>query len=281
MEENDWQLLRFILLWLVFPFMEFSVYKKKYTRLLATDFSPFFHLHCYRQVASVFTFMLDYSVRLLIFKRFRSIETKKLHVRIVVPKLQCLILLVTRRDVQLEHCIIPNVTISPKNLKLVSFTILLWNTASQKLDVTFKCKLCYQQFPEIYALRQHRNTQHGMQIGSGTRDVNVKHIVGVVEDHRLREELRSCQHFMVDSELKKARHKVFKYAVETLNGTMVNEKIGHFLNNLQCAAKVNLAFGFVSKIMEDGGFRYFYAHENNTLLHRSKLVCTFEDLAKL
>ena len=54
-----------------------------------------------------------------------------------------------------------------------------------KPDVTFKCKLCYQEFPGFYALRQHGNTQHGMQIGSGTRDVDVEHIVGDVEDHRL------------------------------------------------------------------------------------------------
>ena len=58
----------------------------------------------------------------------------------------------------------------------------------QKPEVTFKCRLCYQEFPGFYALRQHRNTQHGMEIGSGTRDVDVEHIVGDVEDHKLREE---------------------------------------------------------------------------------------------
>ena len=120
-----------------------------------------------------------------------------------------------------------------------------------------------------------------MQIGSGTRDVDVEHIVGDVDDHKLREELRFCQHFLVDSELERARHKVFNYAVETLNETIVNEKLDHFFNNLKCAAKVNLAFGFILKKIEDGGFRYFYAHENNTLLDRSKLVCTHDDLAKL
>ena len=67
-----------------------------------------------------------------------------------------------------------------------------------KPDITFKCKLCYQKCPGFYALRQHGNTQHGMQIGSRTRDVDVEHIVGDVEDHSLREELRSCQHFLVD-----------------------------------------------------------------------------------
>ena len=33
-----------------------------------------------------------------------------------------------------------------------------------KPEVTFKCKLCYQEFPGFYALRQHRNTQYGMQM---------------------------------------------------------------------------------------------------------------------
>ena len=92
-----------------------------------------------------------------------------------------------------------------------------------------------------------------MQIGSETREVVVGHIVGDVEDHRLTEELRSCQHCFVDSEL----------------------------DNFKCAAKVKLAFGSILKNIEGGGCRYFYAHENNTLLDRSKLACTHDDLAKL
>ena len=109
-----------------------------------------------------------------------------------------------------------------------------------------------------------------MRIGSGTIDVNLEHIVGDVEDHSLREELPSCQQFLVDSELERARHKVFNYAVETFNETIVNEKRDHFFNNLKCAAKLKLAFGSILKNIE-GGFRYFYAHENNTKLDRCKL----------
>ena len=119
--------------------------------------------------------------------------------------------------------------------------------SAPKLDVTFKCKLCYQTFPGFNALRQYRNTQFGMHIGSRTRNVDVEHIVADVDDHRLREELRSCQHFLVDSELERARHEVFNYAVETLKETIVNEKLDHFLSNLKCAAKVNLAFDFILK----------------------------------
>ena len=153
--------------------------------------------------------------------------------------------------------------------------------STSKPDVTFKCNLCYQELPGFYALRQHRNTQHEMQIGSGTRDVDVEHIVGDVACHRLRDELRRCQHLLVDSELERTRHKVFNYAVEILNKTLVNEKLDLFLNNLKCAAKVSLVVGFVLKNIEHAGFRYFYAHENNNLLDRSKLVCTYDDLAKL
>ena len=40
-------------------------------------------------------------------------------------------------------------------------------------------------------------------------------------------------------------------------------------------------FWFILNNIEDGGFRCFYAHENKTLLDRSKLVCSHEDLAKL
>ena len=109
--------------------------------------------------------------------------------------------------------------------------------SAPKFDITFNCKLCYQEFPGFYALRQHRNTQHGMQIGSGTRDVDVEHRVGDVEDHRFREELRSCQHSLVDFELERARHKVFNYAVETLNETIVNGKLDHFFQQIEMQQK--------------------------------------------
>ena len=120
-----------------------------------------------------------------------------------------------------------------------------------------------------------------MQFESRTRDVDVEDIVGDIEDHRLREELRSCQHFLVDSELEKAKHKVLNYAIENLNAKIVDEKLDKFFNNLKCAVKVNLTFGFILRKLEKGGFRYFYAHQINALLDRSKLVCTRDKSEKL
>ena len=85
----------------------------------------------------------------------------------------------------------------------------------------------------------------------------------------------------MELELERSRHKVFNYAVETLNETIVNEKLDHFFSNLKCAAKVNLTFGFIVKDIEDGGFRYLTAREKDTLVDRSKFECTHDDLAKL
>ena len=85
--------------------------------------------------------------------------------------------------------------------------------------------------------------------------MDVEHIVGDVEDHSLREELRSCQHFLVDFELEKARHRVFNYAVETFNETIVNKKLDRFFSNLKSAPKVNLTFDFILKNSEERGFR--------------------------
>ena len=97
----------------------------------------------------------------------------------------------------------------------------------------------------------------------------------------LQEGLRSFQHFLVESDHDCARNKVFSLGIDDLNARLVEEKFDPFFHNLKCAAKVNLAFAFIFKYIEDWGFRYFYAHENNTLLDRSNLVCTRHDMAKL
>ena len=68
----------------------------------------------------------------------------------------------------------------------------------------------------------------------------------------LKEELRSCQYILVDSELERARHKIINYATEKPNEEIVDEKFDHFFNILRCAAKVNLAFGLILKNKENG-----------------------------
>ena len=146
---------------------------------------------------------------------------------------------------------------------------------------TYKCNLCHAQFPGFYALRQHKNTQHGKQIGFGASNIDVEDIVEDVDDQSLREELQSCRHFLVDSEIQKGRHSVFDFAVNNLTAQVIKEKLDRVLDKLKCVAKLNLALGFILKNIEDRKFRYFHAHENNTLLEQSKLVSNKDDMAKL
>ena len=47
--------------------------------------------------------------------------------------------------------------------------------------ITYKCKLCHAEFRGFYALRQHKNTQHGTQIGFGVNNTDVEDIVGGVD----------------------------------------------------------------------------------------------------
>ena len=87
---------------------------------------------------------------------------------------------------------------------------------------------------------------------------------------------------MVDSEFKKKRRQsVFNFVVNNLTAQNIEEKLDRVLDTLKCAAKPNLALGFILKNIKDGKFRYFYAHENKTLLEQSKLVSNKDDMAKL
>ena len=142
---------------------------------------------------------------------------------------------------------------------------------------TYKCKLCHAESPGFYALRQQKYTQHGTQIGFGPNNIDVEDIVGDVDDQSLREELESCKHFSTDTEIKNGRHRIFNIAVSSFDTSLLNDKLDYVFKELNCAAKVNLAFGFVLKNIEDGMCRYFYAHENNTIMERLKIAGTTDD----
>ena len=127
------------------------------------------------------------------------------------------------------------------------------SAAASKISHT--CKECHAEFHGFYALRQHKNTQHGTQIGFGASNIDVEDIVGDVDDQRLREVLQSCRHFLVDSEIQKGRHSVFNFVVNNLTAHVIEEKLDRVLDKLKCAAKLNLALGFILKNIEDRKFR--------------------------
>ena len=199
----------------------------------------------------------------------------------MAPKLQSFILRVTRRVVLLEHCIVSDVPISPtKSQSDLNYHIANKHSAP-KPDITFKCKLCYAEFPGFNALCQQRNTRHGPQMGFRASNIYVEDIVGDVDDQSLREELGSCKYFLTDTEMENGRHRVLNFAMSSVKMSLLNDKLDYVFKELKCAAKVILAFRFVLKNIEDGMCRYFYAQENNTIMGRSKLVCTQADMTNL
>ena len=109
-------------------------------------------------------------------------------------------------------------------------------------------------------------------------------VEGIVRDgydQSLREELESCKHFLTDTEMENGRHRVFNFAVSSFDMSLLNDKLDYVFKELKCAAKINLAFGFVLKYIQDGLCRYFYAHENITIMEKCKLVCTQADMTNL
>ena len=107
------------------------------------------------------------------------------------------------------------------------------NHSVPKPDITFKCKVCFPEFPGFYDLGQHRNTQHGPQMGFGAGNIDVEDIVGDADDQSLREELESCKHFLTDTELENGRHRVFNFAMSTFDMSLLNDKLDHVLNELK------------------------------------------------
>ena len=106
-------------------------------------------------------------------------------------------------------------------------------------------------------------------------------IVGDVDDQNLREELESCKHFLSDTEMEYGTHRVFNFAMSSFDISLFNDKLDYVFKELKCAAKLNLAFAFVLKNTEDGIGRCFSDHRNNTVMEKSKLVCTPDDIVNL
>ena len=98
------------------------------------------------------------------------------------------------------------------------------------------------------------------------------------DGEKLKKESSACQHFLVKTEMENGRHKVFNVQMSKLDTKIINEKLEEVFNKLDSAAKINVALEFVLRNVETGEYRYYYAHENNTLFEKPHLLCTKADL---
>ena len=61
----------------------------------------------------------------------------------------------------------------------------------------------------------------------------------------------------------------------------INEKFDEVFNKLDSGVEINIALGFVLRNIETGEYRFFYLHENNSLLEKSDLLCSKADLISI
>ena len=165
-------------------FGNFPVIGEFNIKILATKISQFHLLHCYNQVTKIVTFISDYSVNHKInfpySKRKISCEhsgTQVTRANLSRHRRRCSsgTLYCTQR---------PNfTTLSQDDLK----HRVAKKHSVPRPSIAYKCKLCHAEFPGFYALRQHKSTQHGPQIGFGASKIDVEDIVEEVDDQSMRE----------------------------------------------------------------------------------------------
>ena len=102
-----------------------------------------------------------------------------------------------RKDVlHWDKLIVLNVSTSQHNRTFVSTFIFRKSISYPKQKKYHKCQL-----------------RHYVQIVSGIKKTDAKQLVGQINNESLKEELGTCKHFFIDSELEIGRYRVFNFAM--------------------------------------------------------------------
>ena len=181
------------------------------------------------------------------------------------------------------YCKKKNCNYATKNSAELSYHIAKAHGAKVRKTLN-KCVVCQKQFPSFYSLQLHRRKVHqaSTKIGSSSTS-RVREIMQKVDNdsESLKEELAARQHLLDDMHAEHGRQEIFNFSLSDLDTKKINEKLDQVFANLNCAAKINLALGFLLQNIETNDYRYYYPHENNLLLDRAFLVSNKNDLLNL
>ena len=155
--------------------------------------------------------------------------------------------------------------------------------APQDKKLSTACTICLEEFPSLYSLQQHKRRKHGPSPNVGTNSSeSLKEVLELEEldqnNEQLQQELSACRNFFDNAEMEKGRHRVFNFKLSKLDPSENNENLKEVFETLNCAAKINLALGFILRNVDPDEYRYFYAHDNNTFFEKSHLLCSTGDL---
>ena len=134
--------------------------------------------------------------------------------------------------------------------------------APKDTKLSTMCTLCLEEFPSFHSLQQHKKRKHGNSTKVGTKSSEkLKEVLESEElekdNEQLQQELNACQHFFRDTEMENGRHQVFNLKLSELDPHEINKKLKEVFEKLNCAAKVNLALGFILRNVDTDEYRYF------------------------
>ena len=118
-------------------------------------------------------------------------------------------------------------------------------------------KYCSTKFASFYSLRHHKHCFLTGETTSSGEEADRQSLADAGDDKSFEEELQSCRHLLVDSDIQKGRHSLFNFFVNKLTVKVIEEQLDRLLDKLKCPGKLNLALGFILKNIEDRKFRYF------------------------
>ena len=125
------------------------------------------------------------------------------------------------------------------------------------IEVETKCLKCEKDVRSIYSLQKNKKFRLSKLPRIQDLTVDLEPNMGDYHGQELRGELTACQNFLLDSEVVRGRQHVFNFASTNNTPSFLEGKLHHVFEHLHCAAKVNLALGFVLRNVGDGKYRNF------------------------
>ena len=117
------------------------------------------------------------------------------------------------------------------------------------------CTVCLEKFSGFYSLQQHKRRKHGTSTKIGTKSSEkLKEVLESEEidqnNEQLQQELSACLHFFDDTEMEIGRHRKFNFKLCKLDPNEINEILKETFEKLNCAAKLNMALGFILRNLD-------------------------------
>ena len=114
----------------------------------------------------------------------------------------------------------------------------------------------WQTLSQLHLFQEQKWKERGAQRGSRAQNVDVTQVDRDVDDNSLNEEVETCKHFFVDSEIESGINRAYNFAMYILDLKYLLEKLDVVSDTIKGAAHLNVAFGFLcsktSKIRDIG-----------------------------